>query len=1845
MTMALGVLLASPVAAAAVESPQIVSLSPATAVAGSVVTVLGSGLDPSFVTVAAVNGVAAEVVGGTDTALQITVPTAAGSGLISVTNSEGTAVADTDLFIAPSGVTADQVTVAQRTTVGAAVPVALPAAGQVGLLTVPAVAGDRIAVDVTGSTFGNSTSYAQVSVIAPDGSLVVAPTGFASAGVFIEPVVATLDGTYTVLIDPQGTRTGSASVTVYDVPADVVVPAVAGGEAVSVATSTAGQNASVVFAGTAGQRVSVTLSDSTFGTSSTSVQVLDPEGSVVTSTSFTSTSTYIDTLTLPADGDYTIALNPSRAITGTVDVQVADASSAVIAGAADGSNITVTTSTPGQDGEVSFDAAAGDRIAVRTSWTTFGSTSATMVRLSLVSPSGVTVIPLTAQGSNYFIEPVTLPETGTYRLVVNPPGSQTGSVGLNLYTVPADPVVPTTTSGDPVTLTTATAGQNASVVFAGTAGQRISLTFTGSTFGTSSNAVKILRPDGTILSSATLKTTSLYLGVFTLPSDGDYTVVVDPYRNVTGHVTIKVFDVPPNPTYEYTVDDAPLAIEAAAPGQYLTITTQLTAGQTYGFADYGAPGTRSVVIWSDAGTLALSKTFTTTNASATFTAATTGTYTVTVSPQTPVYGAWHMTIFDRVAAPLVTLPPTETAWHTQDTFPVSWIASSTGETITGYAIAQDSSPTTEPTDLTTTTTSATMTFPEGDSWLHVRAVLADGTLGPVTHQQIHVDTQAPTLGALSSPTHPDPTSGYGEANVSLTWDAAEDATGIAGYSVDASQSFSGQPDAVVETDETTYTFSIPSTGLWYLRVRPIDLAGNVGAAQTYEVNVDVGAPAAPTVTASHQDGIASSQQTLVADFTSGDGDPVASWSAVVDQSPDTVPDPANGHAEPRLVQTLTPGTWWLHVIAGDTLGRWSSPTHLQVIVTEAGVVIMQPAQSWVWAETSINVACADGPDGLSLATIYSDGTTSIVGPLTADGSTCNATWDPTLTAGGDRIWPDGDYNLTVVDDTGEEVSDRVPVTVAVDSSAIDRLIADYRAGVINATQLVDLIVGGLDGDDSVPNHYASDASDGSITIEQLMQALALLDEEARQAALEALAGSTDAATQEPAPPLTRDSTDSSTSGLLTSMATSSTDTEPTCTTGVVTRTEHCWIQLDEFLITYRPTSVGVSDGYEGIPPLVQATYDALVYAKTTYQGMGFATTSEVVKVELVSGGLLKPGVGMTTSGSDNRTIQMNVSNMTSDPTTVYYLASHEYFHMVQYQYFNILDLLWSSPYWWMEATAEWAAHQVQEQPFYPGQRSPRYASQIGTFLSSSGQLAQANTSVLVPDGPEYGAFLLAEYLDEAFGGAEAIRWTWQRIGYHGLGVSPLNAIDDYVQSQGETYSESIEQFRLWNYILSDDGNYPDTAEAERIGYTDPDAKAGGRWRDRLTQVTGDGEEYRRITSAAGIDPETDDASGAATAAASNTAYLEIAVPAGVGGNVTLTVTRDASEDIFSDLDDTRASVIPVADYPQLCGDVQPLHRTAVDSPATGTTVDALQITFEVPAACDTVTLAITNTDKSGPPDHFNWTATVETTGYGLSNGTIDLGIGLNGAPIGSGVGLRLANDPDSEVLVQGCLCTSWGVADGTQSGWVNTTAGDYTQGALTHVDSDATATRVDVKSNLDDTLDIDLNYHASDSTYLYAVDVSVTRTATTATSGTVLFDYALDFDVPPFTFYESAVWEAQDSQPPSYVSIASRDGFHTGNPLTDPANVGTPIVWGETFGPYDQGAMVRLDLGDLDVGEMARFTIYVGVAPDEATAEAALETVPHSLSAQFNTDAEVALFAVGAPTHIPAIQNPPQVLP
>ncbi|MGY0231518.1 PPC domain-containing protein [Longispora urticae] len=417
---------------------------------------------------------------------------------------------------------------------GPAVPVVLDRPGRNAVLSFPATAGQRVAVQFSGGTFG--AADATVTLRRPDGGKVSSNVS-CGATCFLDTVALPTTGTYTVLVDPEYIATGAIDVRVHDVGADVAAATTPGGAAVTVSTTVPGRNAAVTFPGTAGQRVSVRLSGGTYGSHDATVVVRRPDGTSQAQNISCGATCFFDTFALPATGTYTVLVDPEVAVTGAITAQVYDVTDQKVTVAPNGTAANLTLAVPGGNGSVEFAASAGDRVSVKLTAAGFGTSKATTATLR--GPANEIVGATVNCGTSCFFEPVLLTATGTYTVVVDPAADYTGTMAVQAYVLPADTVTAATVGGPGVVATVDAPGQRGTVTFTATAGQVVTVGSAAANFG-ASTVYTLRAPDGSVLATKTASGATANLGAVTVPVAGVYTLVIDPSGAATGRATVTV---------------------------------------------------------------------------------------------------------------------------------------------------------------------------------------------------------------------------------------------------------------------------------------------------------------------------------------------------------------------------------------------------------------------------------------------------------------------------------------------------------------------------------------------------------------------------------------------------------------------------------------------------------------------------------------------------------------------------------------------------------------------------------------------------------------------------------------------------------------------------------------------------------------------------------------------------------------------------------------------------------------------------------------------------------------------------------------------------------------------------------------------------------------------------------------------------------------------------------------------------------------------------------------------------------------------------------------------------------
>ena len=238
--------------------------------------------------------------------------------------------------------------------------------------------------------------------------------------------------------------------------------------------------------------------------------------------------------------------------------------------------------------------------------------------------------------------------------------------------------------------------------------------------------------------------------------------------------------------------------------------------------------------------------------------------------------------------------------------------------------------------------------------------------------------------------------------------------------------------------------------------------------------------------------------------------------------------------------------------------------------------------------------------------------------------------------------------------------------------------------------------------------------------------------------------------------------------------------------------------------------VAAGGGPNGIPDPLDEAAQAYMQAFNTYRDLGFEPPGRlrVAIREMGSAGISLPYLEPIDWFMTGPSVDIQI-----DRDALVYLIRHELFHQFQYQYGAgsqvLLDYAGagSTTAWWLEATAEWAAHQAEITAAGTAASSVaftsaggRYFRKIRDFVSHpSDPLTTFKTPGLSPYQPQYGAFLFAEFLEERVH-PDVIRRTWEEIDSGSRAVDAIQAVlaEDY----GRDLADLVLAFHSANYSIA-----------------------------------------------------------------------------------------------------------------------------------------------------------------------------------------------------------------------------------------------------------------------------------------------------------------------------------------------------------------------------------------------------------------------------------------------------------
>jgi RHS repeat-associated protein len=533
-------------------APSISSLSPSVAASGEEVTISGSNFEPSVSGNAVVfNGMRPEVTSASASSIKFKVPPDRLGGLVSVGTSSGSSTGP-DLFVPPAGVTVAKVGTTSRLSLGNVNTAEFSGSEKSTLLLFDGQAGESASFSLSEATIGGS-----ISIWAPNGSQVSGGSASFSKGgasVFAGPVTLPSSGTYTILLSPSGSGSGTVKVVTYgfkDATGTLDPPASAEGVKQSVSITSPGQVGRYSVEMKAGDKVSLRTDNSNM-TGGYEIRWVNPSGSSVYSVGFAAKENWFwDSKTFSTAGTWTLVVDPNGANTGSVDLtlwETPDKTGQTITPSTEGGSVTSTISLPGQRELVTFSGAKDQKV----SWNTSESTISAGGTISILKPNGAELSG--SAGSFGFHDAVTLPEAGTYAFVIDPAGTGlgsvtngTGSIKLSAYTFTdatgtLDP--PASAEGVKQSVSITSPGQVGRYSVEMKAGDKVSLRTDNSNM-TGGYEIRWVNPSGSsVYSVGFAAKENWFWDSKTFSTAGTWTLVVDPNGANTGSVDLTLWETP-----------------------------------------------------------------------------------------------------------------------------------------------------------------------------------------------------------------------------------------------------------------------------------------------------------------------------------------------------------------------------------------------------------------------------------------------------------------------------------------------------------------------------------------------------------------------------------------------------------------------------------------------------------------------------------------------------------------------------------------------------------------------------------------------------------------------------------------------------------------------------------------------------------------------------------------------------------------------------------------------------------------------------------------------------------------------------------------------------------------------------------------------------------------------------------------------------------------------------------------------------------------------------------------------------------------------------------------------------
>lgn len=281
-------------------------------------------------------------------------------------------------------------------------------------------AGQKIYVDVLSSTLPGGCGWLTVQNAAGE----VLGSGCVVSGKGgVDALVLPATGGYFVVVQPPGQSTGSISIRVVtgeDQRGSLTID----GPATGISVDSAGSVGRLSFTGRKGQIVYVDITASSFDSACGLISLRNAQDDTLTSGCVISGKGFLDRTVLPADGSYTIVLDPAGNATGSLRLKLTGAQDQSVESAVDEPSRHLAVAQAGARAVLSFAATTGEKVYVNVPSTTVADQCGA---LSLHAPDGETIGTGCLIGRRGGIDAVELKQTGVFTVVLDPVAGNTGS--------------------------------------------------------------------------------------------------------------------------------------------------------------------------------------------------------------------------------------------------------------------------------------------------------------------------------------------------------------------------------------------------------------------------------------------------------------------------------------------------------------------------------------------------------------------------------------------------------------------------------------------------------------------------------------------------------------------------------------------------------------------------------------------------------------------------------------------------------------------------------------------------------------------------------------------------------------------------------------------------------------------------------------------------------------------------------------------------------------------------------------------------------------------------------------------------------------------------------------------------------------------------------------------------------------------------------------------------------------------------------------------------------------------------------------------------------------------------